>query len=320
MSLWKKPDKPDSPAAEKGSATNQPLIERVTPPAAYPAGKSPSWAGDSLETVAAGPKCGWRSAREPSPQFSHPACGARPEGVSSGDVTVDTGVAVSAPASVAVGVTSPITCTLSPILPSITAGNTFTTFSGSRGQKVPVSVFKIDRNRPFAPSSMNLVNPTGLAFDRTGYLYISSRMEGTIYKVSPEGHRGRFTRKAWSRHRDCLRRDENCTWATGRARVFKISRDGSFLSLRPSSPAWRRIIWLLALTATSTLLAPPFPASTTCFASPQPVKSLRSTAGWGAHRDWPSTLRKPLRGASLAVSGGLCASRPRLGWEPCCVR
>ena len=39
MSLWKKSDKPDLPAAKKGSATNKPLIERVTPRAAIPGGE-----------------------------------------------------------------------------------------------------------------------------------------------------------------------------------------------------------------------------------------------------------------------------------------
>src|ERR1700693_2750088 len=67
-----------------------------------------------------------------------------PEGAVSGELTVDTGSAVSAPASVAVGVT--IAENLHPVSnPSLdAAGNIFTTFSGTRGQKVPVSVYKIN--------------------------------------------------------------------------------------------------------------------------------------------------------------------------------
>ncbi len=65
-------------------------------------------------------------------------------------------------------------------------GNLYTTFSGSRGQKVPVSVFRIDQEGNVKPFLSEVMNPTGMAFDREGYLYISSRQEGAVYRVSPE--------------------------------------------------------------------------------------------------------------------------------------
>ena len=65
-------------------------------------------------------------------------------------------------------------------------GNLFVTFSGSRGQKVPVSVFRIDQKGNVKPFLSEVLNPTGLAFDREGYLHISSRQEGAVYRVSPE--------------------------------------------------------------------------------------------------------------------------------------
>ena len=54
-------------------------------------------------------------------------------------------------------------------------GNVYTTFSGSRGQKSPVSIYKVDASytRPFVT---DLMNATGLAFDRDGLLYVSSRL------------------------------------------------------------------------------------------------------------------------------------------------
>jgi sugar lactone lactonase YvrE len=164
-----------------------------------------------------------------------------PEGVSSGDVTVDTGVAVSAPASVAVGVT--IADNLHPVAnPAVdTAGNTFTTFSGSRGQKVPVSVFKIDREQAVRPFLNDLVNPTGLAFDRAGYLYISSRMEGTIYKVSPEGHREIYAEGMGVATGIAFDGDENLYVGDRTGTVFKISRDRQifvFATIEPSMAAY----------------------------------------------------------------------------------
>ena len=56
-------------------------------------------------------------------------------------------------------------------------GNVFTTFSGSRGQKSPVSIYKIDANYNSKPFVTDLMNPTGLAFNRDGLLYVSSRYD-----------------------------------------------------------------------------------------------------------------------------------------------
>ncbi len=72
--------------------------------------------------------------------------------------------------------------------PAIDAeGNVYTTFSGSRGQKTPVSVFKINRRGEVVPFISDLMNATGLAFDREGFLLISSRHDGTVYRAAPDG-------------------------------------------------------------------------------------------------------------------------------------
>jgi streptogramin lyase len=66
-------------------------------------------------------------------------------------------------------------------------GNVFTTFSGSRGQKTPVAVYKIDNNYRLKPFINDLMNATALAFDREGMLYISSRYDGIVYQADPAG-------------------------------------------------------------------------------------------------------------------------------------
>jgi sugar lactone lactonase YvrE len=68
-------------------------------------------------------------------------------------------------------------------------GYIFSTFSGSRGQAAPggVSVFRISPEGGADPFLSDLVNPTGLAFDPDGALYISCRNDGTIRKVTPTG-------------------------------------------------------------------------------------------------------------------------------------
>ena len=62
-----------------------------------------------------------------------------------------------------------------------------TVWAGARGQSVPVSIFSIARDFQVRPFARDLLNATGLAFDASGYLYASSRAEGTVYRISPEG-------------------------------------------------------------------------------------------------------------------------------------
>ena len=66
-------------------------------------------------------------------------------------------------------------------------GNIYVTFSGSRGQKVPVSIFKIDTNYSKKPFLSDMMNATSIAFDREGQMYVSSRHDEAVYKVAPNG-------------------------------------------------------------------------------------------------------------------------------------
>ncbi len=64
-------------------------------------------------------------------------------------------------------------------------GTIYVTLSGSRGQKVSTSIYKIapdDSVTPFV--SDDIVNPTGMAFNREGTLYVTSRYDGTLYRIS----------------------------------------------------------------------------------------------------------------------------------------
>jgi sugar lactone lactonase YvrE len=66
-------------------------------------------------------------------------------------------------------------------------GNIYVTYSGGRGQKVPVSIYKIDTDYAVKPFLSELMNATGMAFDAEGQLYVSSRYDGTLYRVAPNG-------------------------------------------------------------------------------------------------------------------------------------
>jgi sugar lactone lactonase YvrE len=66
-------------------------------------------------------------------------------------------------------------------------GHVFATFSGDRGQETPVSVYRIELNGELSSLASGIMNATGVALDPAGYLYVSSRHEGTVYRVSPAG-------------------------------------------------------------------------------------------------------------------------------------
>jgi hypothetical protein len=66
-------------------------------------------------------------------------------------------------------------------------GNLYVTYSGTRGQQVPVSIFRVRPNGTRETFSSGIVNPTSMAIDPRGRLYVSSRFEGTVYRVAEDG-------------------------------------------------------------------------------------------------------------------------------------
>ena len=66
-------------------------------------------------------------------------------------------------------------------------GNLYVTFSGGRGQEVPVSIFRVSPSGRRESYVSGIVNPTSMTFDAAGQLFVSSRFEGTVFRVLPDG-------------------------------------------------------------------------------------------------------------------------------------
>jgi len=67
------------------------------------------------------------------------------------------------------------------------SGNLFVTYSGSRGQEAPVSIFRVTAAGTREPFASGIVNATSMAIGPDGRLYVSSRFEGVVYRVAPDG-------------------------------------------------------------------------------------------------------------------------------------
>jgi hypothetical protein len=110
-----------------------------------------------------------------------------PGGLDGGQTPVRVGSAAGETAFVDIGV--PLATGLHQVdNPAFDAvGNLYVTFSGSRGQQPPVSIFKVGADGARVPFVSDLSNATSLAFDREGRLHVSSRFDGSVHLVDSRG-------------------------------------------------------------------------------------------------------------------------------------
>ncbi len=67
------------------------------------------------------------------------------------------------------------------------AGHLFVTYSGSRGQEAPVSIFRVTPGGTRETFASGIVNATSMTFGPDGRLYVSSRFEGAVYRIGTDG-------------------------------------------------------------------------------------------------------------------------------------
>lgn len=120
-------------------------------------------------------------------------------------------------------------------------GNLYCTFSGTRGQQVPVSVFRVRPNGTRETFSSGIVNPTSMAIDPDGRLYVSSRFEGTVYRVKADGTAEPFASDLGVACGLAFDADGSLYVGDRSGTIFRVDRDGkahTFASLPPSVAAF----------------------------------------------------------------------------------
>jgi sugar lactone lactonase YvrE len=219
-----------------------PHIERIAPTAAIPGG----------EITIVGRGFGARGQGRPVVRFGEAEASlslasenrliARvPEGASSGEVRVATAGHESPPHPVHIGLQ--IADNLNPVSNPVVdvEGNIYVTYSGPRGQRVPVSLYKITANYSVKPFVTSLMNPSGLALDREGNLFVSCRNDGTIHRVTPEGRAEEWIEGMGIATGLAFDRAENLYVGDRSGTVFKISPNREifvFATLEPSVAAY----------------------------------------------------------------------------------
>lgn len=227
--------------AFKTNGADRPTIDQVSPQAAIPGGDIQIRGQHFL--AAPRPLVSVGAVAAPLVVGSDRYVVARvPEGAGSGRLIVSNGEKESAPLPFAVGAL--VGDNLHPVAsPAVGPdGAVYTTFSGSRGQKTPVAVYRIDPSGSVTPHLTDLMNATALAFDQEGVLYISSRFDGIVYRSTASGvmsvyceSMGVATGIAFDDKGDLFVGDRSGT-------IFKISEGGTgiyvFATIEPSIAAY----------------------------------------------------------------------------------
>lgn len=120
-------------------------------------------------------------------------------------------------------------------------GNLYVTYSGTRGQQVPVSIFCVRPNGTRETFSSGVVNPTSIAIDPEGHLYVSSRFEGVVYKLKPDGSARPFATDLGVACGLAFAPDGTLFVGDRSGTIFKVDRAGhatAFASLPPSVAAF----------------------------------------------------------------------------------
>jgi len=226
--------------ASKKDSNGRPQISRVTPVAAIPGGEFQIRGAGLARTERPHVTIGDVVAPIVIGSDSYVIVRV-PEGASAGDLVVAAGNQSSQAWTCDIGIQ--IADSLYPVgNPAVDSfGNVFVTFSGSRGQKTPVSVYKVDLNYQSRPFASDIMNATGLAFDREGMLYISSRYDGIVYQATPTGSVSTYVEGMGVATGIAFDPDENLYVGDRSGTVFKISRSRQiyvFATLEPSIAAY----------------------------------------------------------------------------------
>ena len=131
-------------------------------------------------------------------------------------------------------------------------GNLYVTYSGTRGQQVPVSIFRVRPDGTREPFSSAIVNPTSMAFDPDGRLYVLEPIRGHGLSRRAGRHAELFATDLGVACGLAFAPDGTLFVGDRSGTIFRVDASGRARRSRRCRPAWPRFIWRSAPTAAST--------------------------------------------------------------------
>src|SRR6266511_784503 len=124
-------------------------------------------------------------------------------------------------------------------------GSLFVTRSGPRGEQMPVSLFRITSDGDVTEYSGNITNPTGIAFDNGGQIFVSSRLDGVVYRITPFKEAVPFARNLGIATGIAFDRSGTMYVGDRTGTIYKVNEVGeeqSWVQLEPSVSAYHLAI------------------------------------------------------------------------------
>jgi sugar lactone lactonase YvrE len=120
-------------------------------------------------------------------------------------------------------------------------GALFVTRSGSRGEELPVTLFRIDISGDVSEYSGDIANPTGIAFSPDGQMFVTSRFDGVVYKINPFKEAVAFARNLGTATGIAFDHDGLMYVGDRTGTIFKVNgigEDRAWTQLEPSVSAF----------------------------------------------------------------------------------
>lgn len=120
-------------------------------------------------------------------------------------------------------------------------GSLFVTRSGSRGQQLPVTLFRIDPNGELEEFSGEIMNPTGIAFNAAGEMFVTARAEGIVYLVKRNGEIRQFAQNMNVATGIAFDRDGNMYVGDRSGTIYRVNSIGEeipWAEIEPSISAY----------------------------------------------------------------------------------
>lgn len=173
-------------------------------------------------------------------------------------------------------------------------GMVYATISGQRGKSTPVSVVRISPDGRGVPFVTGILNATGVAFHPEGDLFVTSRAEGTVYRIDSAGDFTTYAEGMGIATGAAFDQEGNLFVGDRSGTIFKIDRERRIFvhaTLEPSVSAYH-----LTVDATGTLYV-----TAPSLSSNEAIWAISSN---GEIRCWYRGLGRP-QGLALSREGDI---------------